>query len=45
MCGFICNGGDHTPGRLELANAARDAALRLGPDRGEAHLAAAWVGL
>ncbi len=35
--------GDHTPARLELAKGARDMALRLGPDRGEAHLAAAWV--
>ena len=37
------NAGDHTPARLELAKAARDTALRLGPERGEAHLAAAWV--
>jgi serine/threonine-protein kinase len=36
-------GVDHTPARLALANEARDAALRLGPDRGEAHLAAAYV--
>jgi TolB-like protein/Tfp pilus assembly protein PilF len=37
------NAGDHTPARLELAKTARDMALRLGPNRGEAHLAAAWV--
>ena len=37
------NAGDHTLARLELAKAARDTALRLGPERGEAHLAAAWV--
>ena len=36
-------GVDHTPARVALAEAARDAALRLGPDRGETHLAAAWV--
>ena len=36
-------GVDHTPARVALAKAARDAALRLGPDRGEPHLAAAWV--
>jgi TolB-like protein/Flp pilus assembly protein TadD len=36
-------GVDHTPARVALAKAARDAALRLGPDRGETHLAAAWV--
>jgi serine/threonine-protein kinase len=36
-------GIDRTPARLALAKAARDAALRVGPDRGEAHLAAAWV--
>jgi TolB-like protein/serine/threonine protein kinase/predicted Zn-dependent protease len=41
--GLYFNGGDHTSGRLALAKAARDAALRLGPDSGEAHLAAAWV--
>jgi tetratricopeptide (TPR) repeat protein len=41
--GLYFNGGDHTPARLVLAEAARDAALRLGPDSGEAHLAAAWV--
>jgi TolB-like protein/Tfp pilus assembly protein PilF len=36
-------GVDHTPARLALAKQARDTALRLGPDRGEPHLAAAWV--
>jgi TolB-like protein/Flp pilus assembly protein TadD len=36
-------GVDHTSSRLALAKAARDTALRLGPDSGEAHLAAAWV--
>jgi serine/threonine protein kinase/tetratricopeptide (TPR) repeat protein len=36
-------GIDRTPGRVALAKAARDAALRLGPDRGESHLAAAYV--
>ena len=41
--GLYFNGGDHTPARLALARTARDAALRLGPDSGEAHLAAAWV--
>jgi serine/threonine protein kinase/Tfp pilus assembly protein PilF len=36
-------GIDHTPARVALAKKARDAALQLGPDRGEPHLAAAWV--
>ena len=36
-------GVDRTPARVVLAKAARDAALRLGPDRGEPHLAAAEV--
>ena len=36
-------GVDRTPARVALAKTARDAALRLGPDRGEPHLAAAWV--
>jgi TolB-like protein/tRNA A-37 threonylcarbamoyl transferase component Bud32/Flp pilus assembly protein TadD len=36
-------GIDHTPARVTLAEEARNGALRLGPDRGEAHLAAAWV--
>ena len=34
-------GHDHTPARLELANAAVQAALRSQPDAGEAHLALA----
>jgi TolB-like protein/class 3 adenylate cyclase/Tfp pilus assembly protein PilF len=34
-------GSDHTPERLALANAAIQAALRLRPDSGEAHLALA----
>jgi TolB-like protein/integral membrane sensor domain MASE1/class 3 adenylate cyclase/Tfp pilus assembly protein PilF len=34
-------GHDHTPARLGLAKAALDAALRLQPDAGEAHLALA----
>ncbi len=36
-------GVDHTSGRVELANEAREAALCLAPNHGEAHLAAAWV--
>jgi TolB-like protein/Flp pilus assembly protein TadD len=36
-------GVDRTPARVALAKAARDTALRLGPDRGEPHLAAAVV--
>jgi TolB-like protein len=36
-------GVDHTPARLVLAKEAVSNALRLGPDRGEAHLAAAWI--
>src|SRR5437016_5951990 len=36
-------GVDPTPVRITLAKEARDTALRLGPDRGEAHLAAAYV--
>src|SRR4030095_2795910 len=36
-------GVDRTPASITLAQAARDAALRLRPDRAEAHLAAAWV--
>src|SRR5262249_16190748 len=36
-------GVDRTPARVALAKAARDAALRIGPERGEAHLASAWV--
>jgi serine/threonine-protein kinase len=34
-------GHDHTPARLDLANAAVQTALRLQPDAGEAHLALA----
>ena len=33
---------DHTPARLALAKSAIDAAFRLQPDSGEAHLALAW---
>ena len=36
-------GIDHTPARVALAKEARDTALRLGADRAEPHLAAAWV--
>jgi TolB-like protein/Flp pilus assembly protein TadD len=36
-------GIDHTPARVTLAEKARDTALRLGPDRGDPHLAAAWI--
>ena len=36
-------GVDHAPTRVTLAEEARDAASRLGPDRAEPHLAAAWV--
>ena len=36
-------GFDHTAARVALAKEARDAALRLGPNRGEPHLAAAYV--
>jgi TolB-like protein/Flp pilus assembly protein TadD len=36
-------GIDHTPARVALAEKARDTALGLGPERGEPHLAAAWV--
>jgi TolB-like protein/class 3 adenylate cyclase/Flp pilus assembly protein TadD len=35
-------GFDHTPERLALAEAAVQAAFRLRPDAGEAHLARAW---
>ena len=35
-------GFDHTPARLALAEAAIEAAFRLNPDAGEAHLARAW---
>jgi TolB-like protein/Flp pilus assembly protein TadD len=37
------SGVDHSPARLRLANEARDKALRLAPDRGEPHLAAASI--
>ena len=36
-------GFDHTAVRVALANEALERAMRLGPDRGEAHLAAAWI--
>jgi TolB-like protein/Tfp pilus assembly protein PilF len=36
-------GLDHTPARLALAHEALDKALQLGPNRGEPHLAVAWV--
>ena len=39
--GIYWQGHDHTPGRLDLANAAVQTALRLQPDAGEAHLALA----
>src|SRR5581483_4146596 len=38
--GLYFNGYDHTPQRLTRATEAVEAALRLGPDRGESHLAA-----
>src|SRR5439155_3831871 len=38
---FYFQGHDHTPARLELANAAVQAALRIQPQSGEAHLALA----
>src|ERR1700736_5796455 len=38
--GLYFNGYDHTPLRLARATEAVEAALRLGPDRGESHLAA-----
>ncbi len=38
--GLYFNGYDHTPARLARAKEAVDAALRLGPNRGESHLAA-----
>jgi TolB-like protein/class 3 adenylate cyclase/Tfp pilus assembly protein PilF len=37
------SGVDHSPARLALANEALGTALQLGPDRGEPHLAAAWI--
>jgi TolB-like protein/class 3 adenylate cyclase/Flp pilus assembly protein TadD len=36
-------GADHSSARLALANEALNTALQLGPDRGEPHLAAAWI--
>jgi TolB-like protein/class 3 adenylate cyclase len=38
---YFLSGADHTPARLALAQAALDAAFRLRPDAGEAHLARA----
>src|SRR4029077_10234919 len=38
--GLYFNGYDHTPERLARATEAVETALRLGPDRGESHLAA-----
>jgi TolB-like protein/Flp pilus assembly protein TadD len=36
-------GVDHSAGRVALAKDAINTALRLAPDRGEPHLAAAWI--
>lgn len=36
-------GADHTPARVTLAKEALRKALELAPDRGEAHLTAAWL--
>src|SRR4029453_1838995 len=36
-------GADHTPARVAQARQAVEKALSLAPERGEAHLAAAWV--
>ena len=36
-------GADHTPARVAQARRALEKALSLAPERGEAHLAAAWV--
>jgi TolB-like protein/Tfp pilus assembly protein PilF len=38
-CNIYFDGFDHTSGRLDLANGAVQAALRLQPEAGEAHLA------
>jgi TolB-like protein/Tfp pilus assembly protein PilF len=38
--GLYFNGYDHTPSRLTRASEAVETALRLGPERGESHLAA-----
>jgi tetratricopeptide (TPR) repeat protein len=40
-CAAYFRGHDHTPARLDLANAAVETALRLQPEAGEAHLALA----
>jgi TolB-like protein/class 3 adenylate cyclase/Tfp pilus assembly protein PilF len=40
--GLYFLGWDHTPARLALAEAAIQAAFRLRPEAGEAHLARAW---
>ena len=40
-CLIYWQGHDHTPARLDLANVAVQAALRIQPDSGEAHLAQA----
>src|SRR5262249_29829645 len=40
--GLYTFGLDHTPARLALAEAAIQAAFRLRPNAGEAHLARAW---
>ena len=40
---FYFYGFDHTAARLALANETLEKAMRLGPDRGEAHVAAAWI--
>lgn len=37
------SGGDRTPARLALAEGALTKAIELAPDRGEPHLAAAWI--
>src|SRR5215472_6384445 len=42
MTRFTFFGIDHTPARLALAEAAIDAAFRLRPNAGEAHLARAY---
>src|SRR6266478_1365771 len=36
-------GADHTPARVAQARQALEKAISLAPERGEAHLAAAWV--
>jgi tetratricopeptide (TPR) repeat protein len=41
--GLYFFGIDHSPARIALAKEAVDTALRLAPDRGEPHLAAAWI--